>query len=231
MTSGGSHGRVTPARAAVLAEVAAAVAALPDRTPRLVAVDGVDGAGKTAFADDLAAVLRGSGTAVVRTSIDGFHRPRAERYRRGRASPEGFFLDSFDLDAFRAAVVAPVRAGGDRRVRAVAFDHRTDAPVDVEPVEVGEDAVVLVDGVFLLRDELAGTWDLSVHLRASFAATFARMSVRDGCPADPDHPENRRYRDGQLLYLGHCDPERRATLVVAHDDPERPAVVTARAGA
>lgn len=59
-----------------------------------VAVDGVDGAGKTVFADQLGDVLTALGRPVIRASVDDFHRPRAERYRRGRDSPIGFWLDS-----------------------------------------------------------------------------------------------------------------------------------------
>lgn len=209
-------------RAAVLDLLADRVAALA--RPALVAVDGVDGAGKTVLADDLAEVLVRRGDRVVRTGIDGFHRPRRERYARGRSSPEGYFHDSFDLDAFRRAVVAPVRAGtGD--VRTAAFDHRTDAAVAGERVDA-TGAVVLVDGVFLQRDELRGVWDLAVFLRAPFEATYARMSARDGSPADPEHPANRRYLEGQRLYLRGCRPEERADVVLDVTDVRAPVVVS-----
>ena len=190
--------------------------------PALVAVDGVDGAGKTVLADDLAAVLVRRGDRVVRTGIDGFHRPRAQRYARGRTSPEGYFLDSFDLDAFRRCVVEPARSGG--RVRTAAFDHRADAPVQGDRVDV-TGAVVLVDGVFLQRDELRDAWDLVVFLRAGFDATYARMSLRDGSPADPADPANRRYLEGQRLYQGRCRPEERADVVLDVTDVSAPVVV------
>lgn len=61
---------------------------------RLVAVDGPDGAGKTMFADQLAAVLRPRNRPVVRILLDDFHNVRAVRYRQGRESPVGFWQDS-----------------------------------------------------------------------------------------------------------------------------------------
>jgi uridine kinase len=51
-----------------------------------VAVDGVDGVGKTTFADKLGGAVERIGRPVIRTSIDGFHNPGELRYRRGRAS-------------------------------------------------------------------------------------------------------------------------------------------------
>lgn len=78
---------------AIAAKIAAGAA-------RRVGIDGVDGAGKTIFADELAVALRGFGRPAVRVSLDGFHNPRHVRYRGGRSSPEGFWLDSY-LAAWR----------------------------------------------------------------------------------------------------------------------------------
>lgn len=43
--------------------------------PLLVGVDGVDGVGKTTFADRLAAVLESRGRGVVRVCLDDFLQP------------------------------------------------------------------------------------------------------------------------------------------------------------
>lgn len=86
------------ARRALLEGIAARV---PKRAPDgvRVGIDGVDGVGKTVFADHLAAILRTAGRPVVRVSADDFHHPREVRYRRGRTSPKGFWLDSYDYSA------------------------------------------------------------------------------------------------------------------------------------
>ncbi|SNQ47454.1 hypothetical protein FRACA_190033 [Frankia canadensis] len=55
---------------------------------------------------------------------------------------------------------------GDRRYRIAAFDHLRDVPLTCPALEAAHDAALLVDGVFLLRDELCGLWDLSVFLQA-----------------------------------------------------------------
>lgn len=209
-------------RAVLLDILADRVTALP--RPALVAVDGVDGAGKTVLANDLATVLTGRGDRVVRVGIDGFHRPRRERYARGRTSPEGYFLDSFDLDAFCRCVVEPVRAGSGQ-LRTAAFDHRADAPVTGARVDV-VGVVVVVDGVFLQRDELRDAWDLAVFLRAPFEAAYSRMGRRDGTPTDAEHPANRRYLEGQRLYLRQCRPEERADVVLDVTDVVAPVVVS-----
>ena len=64
--------------------------------PVRVAIDGVDGVGKTMLADELVDAVCTKGRPVIRASIDGFHNPRSVRYRLGQNSPVGYFQDSFN---------------------------------------------------------------------------------------------------------------------------------------
>ena len=96
---------------------------------------------------------------MIRASVDGFHYPRAERYRRGTDSPEGYFTDSFDYPTPIKTLLMPLGPSGDRRYKRVAFDFLTDSPLH-EPIRLAPiDAVLLFDGVFLLREELYAYWD------------------------------------------------------------------------
>ena len=191
----------------------------------ILAVDGIDGAGKTIFADGLADVFAEDGSAVFRSSIDGFHRPRAERYARGRDSPEGFYLDSYDYPTFRRVLIDPFRQGRETAstgVQLAVWDVIRDAPVEARWVTGPEDAVLIVDGIFLHRPELRGLWDWSVWLEVPIGVAYARMALRDGTDADPAASGNRRYRLGQELYARDADPAARASAIVDNTDPERP---------
>ncbi|MGN6610812.1 MAG: uridine kinase [Angustibacter sp.] len=213
---------MTPERAAVLEQLADAVPAADHGRTVRVGVDGVDGAGKTVLADELAAVLEARGRAVVRVRLDDFHHVREMRYRRGRDSPEGFFHDSYDLDAVRREVLDPLGPDGDGWYRAAVHDVDTDRLLDVPRQQAPAGAVLVLDGLFLHREELVGVWDFSVLVVAPFEVTYARMAVRDGCPADPHHPANRRYLVGQQLYFAAADPESRADVVLDNRDVASP---------
>ena len=194
----------------------------------LVAIDGPDAAGKTTLADDLADHLS---LPCLRASIDGFHQPREVRARRGVLSPEGYFRDSFDCAELRSQLLTPFRSGG-KTVRTRVFDWRGDAPVEQVPVTVPERAVLVFDGVFLLRPELRELWDLSVYLRVPSSIVLERALIRDvGVLGSPDEVRRRyeaRYLPGQALYQSECDPERHAELVVDNSDFLSPVVVTQR---
>lgn len=194
----------------MLRRVADIVAALPGRV--IVAVDGVDGAGKTTFADRLKPLIEEHGRPVVRSSVDGFHNPRAIRYRRGPSDPLGFFLDSFNYAEVQACLIDPFRQGA-AAVAVQRFDHRLDRSAPVEAA-VGEAAILVLDGIFLHRDELRRLWDFSVFLNVPFAQSFQRMAIRDGGDPDPEADSNRRYHRGQLIYLDLCKPNERADLVI-----------------
>ncbi len=216
---------VVDARTAVLSEVAGA---LPDPAAlgrhALVGIDGVDGSGKTTFADELARLLVARGRHCIRISLDDFHAPRAIRHRRGRDSPEGFWLDSYDYAAFGERVLVPLGAGGDGRYRLSSHDLDSDRLVDPPALVAEEPSVVVVDGLFLQREELRGVWDTVVFLDVEFAVSVGRMAVRDGSDPDPDAASNRRYVEGQRIYFRECDPQARADILIDHNDIARPMV-------
>lgn len=194
----------------------------------LVGVDGVDGAGKTTFANELAVLLRESGFDVIRISMDHYLNPQTKRYAQGRSSAKGYFEDSYDYVRFSDEVLEPLGHDGSGRYRTAAYDLDSESEVK-SPWRVAPDhVVVIIDGMFIHRDELCSSkkkkiWDLSVWLEVPFEESFLRMAGRDQkLPPDPEDPRNARYYQGQLLYLQSCDPAHRADLVVENAAPHGP---------
>ena len=211
----------------LLARLAEAIMALhPDWRIR-VAIDGVDGAGKTMLADALAPQVAAKGRAAIRASVDDFHNPRAIRYARGRYSPDGFFLDSYDYGSFRRLLLDPLGPEGSGRYMAKHFDHRADRPVAPQPKQAAPSAALIVDGIFLHRPELRACWDLSIFLHVTTAVSLARNAARDGIAGqpDPDTPANWRYVGGQARYLAECTPAQAADIVVDYNDFSAPIVL------
>jgi uridine kinase len=202
-------------RSRTLDHLAAAVseARRPERV-LLVAVDGVDGAGETVFADELAEVLERRGIAVLRASVDGFHHPPSIRYRRGRDSPEGFFLDSYDYGAVRRLLLEPLTGAGERRVVRRVYDVRTEQPVEALTESAVDIEALVFDGIFLHRPELRDVWDLSVLLEVDFDVSIPRGAGRRYGDRDPAAASNQRYVEGQKLYLATCRPREQATWVI-----------------
>lgn len=186
----------------LVAQLARAIEGLRAAQPRVtVGIDGPDAAGKTDLADRLASEL---GDVAVRASVDDFQHVREVRTRRGELSPEGCYHDTFDYDAMHRSVVEPFLAGAGQ-------------------------AVLVVDGVFLLRPELRDWWTLSVHLRVSAATTLERALARDvslfGSREEVERRYTRRYLPAQAIYRAEADPEGRADILIDNTDPASPVVL------
>lgn len=81
---------------------------------------------RESLADGLAGQAVTRGHSVIRATTDSFHRPRADRYRCGPTSPQGYYLDSHDLAAIRYELLEPFGTGA-ARVQVAAFDEPADA--------------------------------------------------------------------------------------------------------
>ncbi len=198
--------------------------------PLRVAIDGVDAAGKTCLAEELARFLEAEHTRqIIQASVDGFHNPRAIRRRQGSLSPEGFYRDSYNYPILIRSLLAPLGPGGNRRFRTAAFDYRRDAPLPAELRQAQEDAILLMDGIFLLRPELRQHWDLSIFLQADFEQTLPRGAVRDaglfGSRAAAEERYQKRYIPGQKLYLREARPLDKADIVIDNNTIHKPRLI------
>jgi Uridine kinase len=190
---------------------------------RLLAVDGVDGSGKTFFAANLAAEIRDRPVFVIH--VDDFLNPSSARHAKGRSSPEGFWQDTYNHAALHDQLLAPLGPHGDGWYSWASYDSETDRVEQVEPRQAPSDALVVVEGMFLHRDELAPIWDASVFLDVPFTETAMRMAARNGSNPDSEHPTMLRYVGGQRLYFEAARPWERATFVVDNSDFASPEIV------
>jgi uridine kinase len=165
----------------------------------IIAVDGLGGADKPGFADALGEVLGRGSRAVYRASIEDFHRPRAERLARGEDSAEGFYLDSYNYRTFRRILTDPFRIGSIGSFVLRGFDLDRNAEFEPKWTTGPDDAILIIDGIFLNRPELKGIWNYSIWLSV------------EGEPSA-----------GERLYLEDAKPQDAANAIIDANDPEHP---------
>lgn len=160
--------------------------------PRVVAVDGRGGAGKSTLVERLRAVVPAS--AVVHTDDVAWH--------------QAFF----DWGALLAEnVLAPLHRGGAVDFRPPAWVER-DRPGAIR-LPAGLD-VVWVEGTGVIREELARWLDASIWVQGDLDEQERRLVARDGdSPAQQQHIA--QWLAEELPFLLREQPWRRATLVVA----------------
>jgi uridine kinase len=206
--------------------LAGEIARIKRSHPVRVAIDGVDAAGKTTLADELVGPLEALGCTIIRASIDGFHNPRVIRYQAGGNSPEGYYRHSFDHKALKAALLDPLGPGETLLYRRRVFDFKTDHQISAPTEQAKGDEILLFDGVFLLRPELAGYWDYAIFVDVSFETSLKRAMCRDrylfGDPEEVRRRYIQRYIPGQQIYLRDCQPKSKAHAVLGNDVPANP---------
>jgi uridine kinase len=194
--------------------------------PPRVAIDGPPAAGKTTLADELAAILRARGRDVIRATIDDFLFPRAQRYPRGEYSAEGCYYDTHDYDALNRVLLDPLGPNGDRRFQHTVYDHTADTVLSPPVSTAPADAILLFDGVFLMRPELIDRWDLRIFVSIALEKTVDRAVIRErqmSSQVDVERRWRERYIPSQQLYFGTARPTEHADIIVHNDEPQQPA--------
>ena len=166
---------------------------------RIVAVDGLDGSGKSQFAAALAAACAADGVAATVLHVDDFRR-------------------EIDFQGLHAAAEA-----------ALYYERRFDlAALDGELASV-EAELAIVEGVFTLRVPTIAASAALVVLTVSADEARRRILARDRSKGRIDDDINHRiafrYFPGQERYRAECDLLGHAAAVVDNEDWRRPRVV------
>ncbi|MEI6001358.1 uridylate kinase [Paraburkholderia bengalensis] len=175
-----------------------------------------------------------AGREVINGSVDGFHRPKAVRYQRGRFSAAGYYHDARDLDAVRRLLLNPLGPGGDRVYRLASFDLDLDIPIDAPSARASTDAILLLDGSFLQRPALRPALDLVIFLYAELKEANARGIERDklryGPGTDVEMLYELRYNPAFEMYRAECRPDENADIVIDNSNPTAPVLLRYRVG-
>jgi len=215
-------------RAQVLKKLSGLILASKRAEPLRVGIDGIDAAGKTSLANELAVYLRQAGCEVICASIDGFHNPKQIRYQRGQSSPQGYYYDSFNYELIRECLLKPLEPGGSRKYRLSAFDFKTDSEIRVEEAVAAENQVLLFEGVFLFRPELYPYWDFKIFVEIDFQTSLKRALKRDLALFGDQEAIIKRYQEkyipGQQIYLEAVQPRSKADVIVVNHDLMEPQI-------
>ncbi|TXN32794.1 uridine kinase [Lacisediminihabitans profunda] len=180
----------------------------------IVAIDGSSTAGTAEFAAALADAMRDAGHKVFVASIRDFRKTHARRESQSAETAESFYRDAFDYSVLTRVLIDPFRASGSTGFVLAAYDEKRDAPLPPKWMTAGKDAILIVEGVFLNRRELAGLWNYSVWLDVPRPEDEGGESAEQGADA---------------LYLEEANPRAAAVAIIDNRDVDHPRRVFADA--
>ena len=178
-----------------------------------VGVDGAVDADTHLYAGHLAAALRRSARPVLAASWSGFWRPRSLRYEFGRDDPDAFHDGWLDVAGLHREVLDPLGQRSGRWWVPSLYDPATDRASRAPREQVPDDAVLVLAGSFLLREDVRRGFDAVLHLVTSEAAIRRRTPQQDA----------ERVVGGWRRYLAGSGPEDLAAVVLRCEDPRHPA--------
>jgi|GEM_PF-316313 len=214
--------------------LAAMIALKLSNGPLLVAVSGKDGSGKTYLANQLAGKLRAhTKREIIRISIDDFMNERTAR-KQNPDQAVGCYEDTFNLDAFEALALQPLKSGTRRYTNKV-FDYASDTPEQQPHFEIDQaDAIVIIDGVFLYQDRLNDYWDVRLQLEANEDILIERGAQRDtgrkGSYESAIQAYCERYMPSQQFYYKTEVPLEKADVIIDVNIRGYPVITALREG-
>jgi uridine kinase len=199
--------------------------------PLRVGIDGLCGSGKTTFARDLTAALLARGELAVHLDSDGFHHPRAIRYRQGRDSPRGYYEDAYDFAGLTEKVLRPLGPGGSLVYARRLHDMETDKVVHDDNANADRRSIVIFDCTFIQRGTLRGLWDEVIFLETNREIAADRGIDRDAPSFGSREAAHQAY---EARYMAACDiyvseerPLERASIVIDNNDVHAPVLLRA----
>ncbi|WMX12277.1 MULTISPECIES: hypothetical protein [unclassified Aureispira] len=193
------------------------------KKPLRIAVSGIEGTGKTSFVIALCAYLNCNGKQAIHVSIDGFHYNKAHRYRQGRNSAKGYYEDSYNDQAFVTKVLVASQQNNPTYIAAT-HDLESDAYLDLPPIQIPNQAIIITDGAYLFKPIFKDYWDFKIYLYADFEVALQRGIARDqtifGSREAAKLKFIERYHAASKLYLEECTPQKQADWIIDSNDFE-----------
>ena len=198
--------------------------------PILVAISGKDGSGKTMMADLLAEFLSAkTRREIIRISVDDFMNSRIVRYTPAESAGRGCYEYTFNFDGFVNNVLKPLQKDGSWEYRSKIFDHATDSE-SLSPIKKAtKDAIIIIDGVFLYKQDLVKYWDLKILLDTDDETVIERGARRDTARLGSYEVARQKYIDryivSQTIYYREESPEKQADIIIDNTDVESPFIL------
>ena len=200
--------------------------------PTRVGVSGITASGKTTFANELAEEIKKRGLPVTRASIDDFHNPRVIRYAKGKESARGYYEDAHDYTAFKERLLMPLGLNGNLQYETISHNLITDMSVHNEPLLATQNMILIVDGTFLLKKDVAYLFDYKIFVDTNFEIARKRGAKREteafGRYEEAEKMFLNRYHAACKMYIDEHNPKELADVLFENSKFDDPVVLFKR---
>lgn len=188
----------------------------------VIGINGIDGAGKTTFAESLENYLKAKEIATQLIHLDDFQFPKTIRYS-GTDQVDNYYNKSFNLDLV-IDLLSPIQKKQPVSLKLKTLDLVTDKFTNEREYTIKPDTIVILEGVFLFRKELAPYIDLKIFLDIPFEECKKRAISRDSQEIVEKY--DAKYLPAQVKYLREYPPDKVADIIVENSNWDYPVIQT-----
>ena len=189
---------------------------LTDGKTVIVGIDGLGGAGKSSISEEIYEKLSGENIPIEVLHIDDFIHPKKVRYNDNFPEWECYYNLQWRYDYLLERVINPIKKNGTLAGLIELYDKDQDR-YEKKPIEIKEGSVVLIEGIFLQREELSQVFDYMVYIDVPEAERLKRVLKRDGYIGTTDDIKEKyenRYFPAERFYVNKYSPSELADYVI-----------------
>ena len=191
---------------------------LAPQASSLVAISGIDGSGKSTIAQQVVERLQGRGLNAVSIGLDAWHHPPEKRFNKD-APAQHFYHHAFRFDELFHLLINPLRHNRSAHIT-VELTRLPENDLYLHSYDLDEVDVIVLEGIFLFKNELRENYDLAFWVECSFETALRRAVLRnqEGLSEEEIIRDYRTiYFPAQRLHFRRDDPKSMVSGIVEND--------------
>lgn len=183
----------------------------------LVAISGIDGSGKGYVTAQLVELLRSQNINAVSINLDAWHTPLEMRHDPDNPA-EHFYRHAFRFDEMFQTLIEPLRR--QRSIHLTPTLYGVPGIAYQQTYDFQDADVVILEGIFLLKQELRPHYDLTFWIDCTFETALERALQRNQEGLPPDgivHDYHTIYFPAERVHLAVDDPRFAADGIYFND--------------
>ncbi|MCG6200729.1 uridine kinase family protein [Psychromonas antarctica] len=137
----------------------------------IIAISGIEGCGKRALTEKVAAALILEGVSVAVIHGDDWEASESVRFNV-MSSPEEYYLNAYRFDEMFEQLILPLKLFGSIKTSVTLDDVMNPRTVEYDFNDID---IILIEGVYLLQEAYLDLYDYTCWVDSDFDAAFARL--------------------------------------------------------
>ena len=138
---------------------------------QIVAISGIEGGGKRALTEKVAAALTLEGISVAIVHCDDWEAAESVRFNV-MSSPEEYYLHAYRFDEMIEQLILPLKLFGSIKTSVTLEDVLNPRTVEYDFQDID---IILIEGVYLLQEAYLDLYDYTCWVESDYDAAFTRL--------------------------------------------------------